>query len=63
MCKVFTEETIDSFKNMDFIEIANKIISTFIGNIISGDKLEQIVKNALNFKVPVEEMANNEFIC
>jgi len=58
-----TDNTIDSFKNMDFVEIANDIIAKFIGNIISQEKLQQIVKNALNFKVPVEKIANNDYLC
>ena len=58
-----TDDTIDSFKNMDFVEIANDIIAKFIRNIISQEKLQQIVKNALNFKVPVEKIANNDYLC
>ena len=58
-----TDDTIDSFKNMDFVEIANDIIAKFIGNIISQEKLQQIVKNALNFKVPVEKIAINDYLC
>ncbi len=58
-----TNETIDTFKNMDFVEIANNIIARFIGNIISQEKLQQIVNNALNFKVPIEKIANNDYVC
>ena len=56
-------ETIDSFKNMDFIDIAIKIISEFIGDLISGEKLQQIVRNALNFEIPVEYITNNDYLC
>jgi threonine synthase len=58
-----TENTIDSFKNMDFNDIAIKIISEFIGNLVSTDKIQQIVKSALNFKVPIEEIAANNYLC
>ena len=58
-----TIETIDSFKNMDFVDIANIIIAKFIGNIISQEKLQQIVNNALNFKIPIERIARNDYIC
>jgi len=58
-----TEETLDSFKSMDFIEIALIIISKFIGNIIPEEKLKNIVSNALNFRVPVEKIVNNDYIC
>ena len=56
-------KTIDSFKNMDFIDIAIKIISEFIGDLLSGDKLQQIVNNALNFEIPVEYITNNDYLC
>ncbi len=58
-----TDETIDSFKDMDFVDIATNIISKFIGNIISGEKLQQIVNNALNFEIALEKIANNDYIC
>ena len=58
-----TDDTIDSFKNMDFVDIAFKIISKFIGDIVSEEKLQQIVNNALNFKIPLEKIAKNDYIC
>jgi len=58
-----TGETIDSFKNMDFVDIANIIIAKFIGNIISQENLQQIVNSALNFKIPIEKIAGNDYIC
>ncbi len=58
-----TEETLDSFKSMDFIEIALIIISKFIGDIISEEKLKKIVNNALNFEIPVEKIVNDDYIC
>jgi len=58
-----TVEMIDSFKNMDFVDIANIIIAKFIGNIISQEKLQQIVNNALNFKIPIEKITGNDYIC
>ena len=58
-----TDETIDSFKNRDFIDIANIVISKFIGNIISEKELQQIVNKALNFEISLENIANNDYIC
>ncbi len=58
-----TEETLDSFKTMDFIEMALIIISKFIGDIISEEKLKKIVNAALNFKIPVEKIGNNDYLC
>jgi len=58
-----TEEIIDSFKSMDFIEIARTVISKLIGDIISEEKLNIIVNNAFNFKVPIERIVKNDYIC
>jgi len=58
-----TDDMINSFKNMDFVDIANIVIAKFIGNIISQEKLQQIVNGALNFKIPVEKIANNDYLC
>ncbi|KKN33976.1 hypothetical protein LCGC14_0798280 [marine sediment metagenome] len=58
-----TEEIIDSFKSMDFIEIARTVISNLIGDIISEEKLNIIVNNAFNFKVPIERIVKNDYIC
>lgn len=58
-----TEETIDSFKNMDFVDIANNIISKFTSNVILSDDLQTILKNALNFEIPVEKIEENDYLC
>ena len=58
-----TEETLDSFKNLDFIEIASIIISKFIGNIISEEKLKKIINKAFNFSIPIEKIINDDYIC
>jgi threonine synthase len=58
-----TDETIDSFKNMEFVDIANIVISIIIGNIISQEKLQQIVNNALNFEITLQNIADNDYIC
>lgn len=56
-------ETIDSFRNMDFVDIAYKIISKFTKNLIPEEKIRKIVKSALNFEVPIEKIANNDYLC
>ena len=58
-----SDETIESFKNMDFIDIANIVISEIIGNIISQEKLQQIVSKALNFEISIENIVSNDYIC
>ena len=58
-----TEETLESFKSMGFFEIALIVMSKFIGDIISEEKLKKIIINALYFKIPVEKIVNNDYIC
>ncbi|MFX1269539.1 MAG: threonine synthase [Promethearchaeota archaeon] len=57
------KKILDSLKNMDFAEIVLKIISKFIRNIIPEDKLKKLVKTALNFKIPIEKITNNDYLC
>ena len=57
------DDTINSFKNMEFVDIANIIIAKFIGKVISQEKLQQIINNALNFEIPIENIVNNDYIC
>ena len=58
-----SKETIESFKNMDFVDVSYKILSKFIGNLIPENILQQIIKNALNFEIPVEKISKNDYIC
>jgi len=58
-----TEETLESFKSMDFNEISLNVMTKFIGDIISEEKLKKIVNTALNFKIPVEKIVNDDYIC
>jgi len=52
-----------SFKNLELNEIAFIVLSKIIGDIIPQDKLRRILKSALNFSVPVEKIAGNNYIC
>ncbi len=57
------QETLYSFRNMNFIEIALNIISRFIENSIKKADLKKIINEALNFKIPIEKVENNDYIC
>jgi threonine synthase len=48
---------------MGFIDIANVIISKFTSDLISSEALQKIVKNALNFEVPIGKIEENDYIC
>jgi threonine synthase len=56
-------EQLFSFKELELSEIGNIVLSKIIGNIIPENKLNEILENALNFKVPVKKIVNNDYIC
>ena len=56
-------EQIYSLKNLKLPEIGYIIISKIIGNLIPEDKLKEIIKNALNFDVPVEKINVRDYLC
>ena len=56
-------EQIYSFKKLSLPEIGHVVLSKIIGDIIPGAELKKIVENALNFKVPVEKINENDYIC
>jgi threonine synthase len=60
---MLTEDVLDSFKKMEFVDISNIIISRFIGNIVSKEILSNIIESALNFSIPVERIESNDHIC
>ncbi|MBY9006241.1 MAG: threonine synthase [Candidatus Lokiarchaeota archaeon] len=57
------QERIFSFRDLKFSEIGYNVLSKIIGKSIPSDKLRNIIKNALNFEVPIEHIANNDYIC
>jgi threonine synthase len=58
-----SDDRIDSFKDLEFIDIAYEIISKFTGNLIKEEILKVIIKKALNFEIPILKIENNDFIC
>jgi len=58
-----SEDEIFAFEVMDLTEIAFKVFTKIIGNIIPEEKLKNIIKKALNFDVPIEEISDNDYIC
>lgn len=57
------QKILNSFRNMNFIEIAFIIISKFIGSIIPKADLKKIINLALNFKIPIDSFETNDYIC
>jgi threonine synthase len=58
-----SDAQIYSFKDLELNEIGLIVLSNIIGNIIPKNKLRTILKNALNFAVPVEKIEENNYIC
>ncbi len=59
----FSSDEIYNFKRDSLIEIGFKVISKIIGNSIPRPDLQKILKQALNFKLPIARIDNNDFIC
>jgi len=60
---VLDESIIYSFKDLQFKDIAIKILTPIIGKSIPIVTLKTIIQKALNFKVPIELIGNNNYIC
>lgn len=58
----FTMEEIDSFTDMPYFEIAFQIIKKFLVEEIEDETLYELVKDAYNYDVPLENVVDNKFI-
>ncbi|MHA2036654.1 MAG: threonine synthase [Promethearchaeota archaeon] len=58
-----TKEAINNFKNLALNDIGFEVISKFIDDSISDHDLKIIIKDALNFDIPIEKIHQNDFIC
>ena len=58
-----TEDELKQFSDMQLHEIGFNILSKIIGNQIPTDKLKEIVRDALNFAVPIEKITDIDYIC
>ncbi|MFX1236935.1 MAG: threonine synthase, partial [Promethearchaeota archaeon] len=56
-------EEIYSFKELELSEIAFTVILKILGNSIPSSDLKAILKDALNFPVPVEKITSKDYIC
>jgi threonine synthase len=57
------QDQIFSFKNLELNEIGFIVLSKIIGKFIPENDLKKIISSALNFKVPVEKIEENDYIC
>ncbi|MFO8017698.1 MAG: threonine synthase [Promethearchaeia archaeon] len=56
-------EELKQFGEMQLHEIGFNITSKIIGDQIPEEKLEEIVKDALNFEVPIDRITEDDYIC
>ena len=57
------EITFNTLQNMTFPQIAFEILSLFTENSIPQKILKKIINDGLNFKVPIEHIKGNDYIC
>ncbi len=55
-------DTIQSFKNKQYWQIAKEVASYIIEDEVPQSTLEQIVKDAYNYEVPVKEIEKNKWV-
>jgi threonine synthase len=57
-----SKETINSFREMEYHEIAYHVTKEFIGDLIPEGDLRAITKDAYNFEVPLEHVKDNTYV-
>ncbi len=62
MIPKLSSETIASFKDMEYHEIAYHVGKSFLGELVDDDSLKTITKDAYNFAVPIENVYERKYI-
>ncbi len=58
-----SRDKINNFKSLALHEIGFEVISEFVDDIIPDHDLKIILKDALNFSIPIEKFRKNDSIC
>ncbi|MGE5419337.1 MAG: threonine synthase [Chloroflexota bacterium] len=58
----FSEDELDSFRNMAFHEIATEIIDKYTSGDIRREDLKKLCRDAFNFPVPIESVTEKKYI-
>lgn len=53
---------LESFRSMDYAEIAYNILSRFTGSEVNRDDLRRLCKDAYNFEIPLERVDKRKYI-
>ncbi|MFX1465309.1 MAG: threonine synthase, partial [Promethearchaeota archaeon] len=56
------DEEILSFRDLELPQIAYKVLSKVIAELIPKEQLESIINSALNFEIPVKHVSNNDYM-
>ena len=56
---ILSKEFIDSIKNIDDVEICYEVINKYVGNEIPKQKLIEIIKNTISFKIPLKKVEDS----
>ncbi|MFX1518847.1 MAG: threonine synthase [Promethearchaeota archaeon] len=57
-----SDEEIVSFRDLELPQIAYRVLSKIIGDLIPKKQLESIINRALNFEIPVRHVSNHDYI-
>ncbi|WP_287587023.1 threonine synthase [Candidatus Borrarchaeum sp.] len=51
-----------SFSDLELTQIAYKVLSRIIGDLIPKEQLESIINSALNFEIPIHYVSNHDYM-
>ena len=57
-----SENNLNTFKDMEYHQIAYEIILPFLEDVIESEKLYQILVDAYNFEIPVQKVRENFYL-
>ncbi len=58
----FSKDEFDSFKKMEYREIASAVIGKFLDGEVPREKIRELAKDAYNFDIPLEEVNNRKYV-
>ena len=56
------DEEIFSFRDLELPQIAFRVLSKIIGDLIPKKQLERIINRALNFEIPIRHVSNHDYM-
>ena len=56
------DKEIFSFRDLELPQIAYRVLSKIIGDLIPKNQLESVINRALNFEIPVRHVSNHDYM-